>query len=66
MMDEELNYENIMLKKKIEKPPDKLQCFSLVEAINNYFMQSGIYILDKPNDNCSHNFVNMIRTFMYK
>tara|TARA_B100000902_G_scaffold356783_1_gene370710 strand:- start:2799 stop:2999 length:201 start_codon:yes stop_codon:yes gene_type:complete len=66
MMDEELNNENVILKKKIEKPPDKLQCFSLVEAINNYFMQSGIYILDKPNDNCNQNFVNMIRTFMYK
>ena len=66
MMDEDLNQENITIKKKKEAPPDKLECIALLESINNYFIQSGIYILDTPNNNCKSNFINMIRMFMYK
>lgn len=65
-MDEELNNENVILKQTIEKPPDKINCLSLFESINDYFIQSGIYLLDEPNENCRFNFINMIRTFMYK
>jgi len=65
-MDEELNNENVILKKIIEKPPDKINCLTLFESINDYFMQSGIYLLDEPKENCRFNFINMIRTFMYK
>lgn len=65
-MDEESYHENVILKKNIEKPPDKIDCLTLYESINGYFMQSGIYLLDEPKENCRFNFINMIRTFMYK
>ena len=65
-MDEESYHENVILKKTIEKPPDKINCLTLFESINDYFMQSGIYLLDEPKENCRFNFINMIRTFMYK
>ena len=65
-MDEETQFDNVILKKTIEKPPDKINCLTLFESINDYFMQSGIYILDEPKENCRFNFINMIRTFMYK
>lgn len=65
-MDEETQFENVILKKTIEKPPDKINCLTLFESINDYFMQSGIYLLDEPKENCRFNFINMIRTFMYK
>jgi hypothetical protein len=66
MIEEDSHNENVILKKTTENPPDKLNCLTLFESINDYFMQSGIYILDEPKDNCRFNFINMIRTFMYR
>ena len=65
-MDEELNNENNLPKKIIEERPDKNSCFNLFDSINDYFKNTGVYILDEPKENCRFNFINMIRTFMYK
>ena len=66
MFEEDVNQETTNIIRYKDRKPDKIDCLNLYESINNYFMQSGIYILDKPNDNCRFNFINMIRTFMYK